>query len=892
MDLNKFTRKSREAIEEAQRLLNQKNQQQLDTLHIFYTLLKDETSIVVTILEKFGIDIPALRQRLLKEIERIPSFYGDQPFGQVYITPELNRVLNRAYEEAKKMQDEYISVEHILLALVDVPSKARDILNEIWQLQVSYTAFTEDVQPPTYENILKVLKQIRGSHKVTDPEPESQYQALQTYGKNLTKLAREGKLDPVIGRENEIRRVMEVLVRRKKNNPVLIGEAGVGKTAIVEGLAQRIISGDVPQVLKEKEIIQLDLPLLVAGTKYRGEFEKRLKAVLKEIEEAEGRIILFIDELHTLVGAGAAEGAIDASNILKPALARGEIHAIGATTLKEYQKYIEKDPAFERRFQPIYVKEPSIEDTISILRGIKEKYELHHGVKIQDRALISAAELSARYISDRFLPDKAIDLIDEACSSLRLEIDSLPERIEELKRKILKLEIERKALQKEQDEESKRIFQKITKELSSLKEEYNKQYSLWLQEKENLQKIQKLKEELERLNFEAELYQRKADFDKVAEIKYLKIPKLEKELKEAEKKLKKNQEKYPILKQEITEEDIARIVSRMTGIPVSKMLEDEREKLLKMESYISKRIVDQNYAIKVISNAIRRNRAGLTPPNRPIGTFIFVGPTGVGKTELVKALAEFLFNDENAIIRIDMSEYMERHSVAKLIGAPPGYVGYEEGGLLTERVRRRPYSIVLFDEIEKAHPEVFNLFLQILDEGRLTDAKGRTVNFKNTIIIMTSNLGNDVIRNYKPIGFETEDKDHQIKERYQVMKEAVEAKIKEFFKPEFLNRIDEIVVFNYLSKEDLKKIVELEIKRVASEIQRKGIKIEVTESLKEHLAKEGFSPEYGARPLKRLIQKEILDKLALKLISQDLKKGQKVLIDFSQSQKEVEIVKK
>lgn len=887
MDLNRFTTKSREAIEEAQRLLQQKNQQQLDVLHLFYVLLKDETSIVVTILEKFGFDIPTLRDKLYQELERVPVFYGEYSFGQVYITPELNRVLNRAMDESKKMQDEFISVEHILLAIVDTPSRAREIMYELWQLQMSYTSQSEERPIPNYENVLKILKEIRGSHRVTDPEPETSYQALQTYGKNLTQLARSGQLDPVIGRENEIRRVMEILVRRKKNNPVLIGEAGVGKTAIVEGLAQRIAMKECPQLLRDKEIVQLDLPLLIAGTKYRGEFEKRLKAVIKEIEESKGKVILFIDELHTIVGAGAAEGAVDASNILKPPLARGDIHAIGATTLKEYQRYIEKDPAFERRFQSIYIKQPTIEDTVSILRGLKEKYELHHGVRIQDKALVAAAELASRYIQDRFLPDKAIDLIDEASSSLRLDIDSSPEDIENLRRELLKYEIEKKALEKETDKESKERMKKVVAKLNELKEEYNKRYAIWDQERTNVTKIHDLKKEIEKLNLEADINQRAGNFEKVAEIRYLKIPRLEKELANATKDLKKSQKKNPILKQEITEEDVAKIVSRITGIPVAKMLEDEKNKLLRMEKEIAKRIVDQKEAVKTISNAIRRNRAGLTPSNRPLGTFMFIGPTGVGKTELVKALAEFMFNDENALIRVDMSEYMERHSVSKLVGAPPGYVGFEEGGYLTEQVRRRPYSIILFDEIEKAAPDVFNLFLQIFDEGRLTDSKGRTVNFKNTIIIMTSNLGNDVIKEFKPIGFSPEHQQPTDKERYMLMKEGIQAKIKEFFKPEFINRIDEIVVFNYLSKEDLKQIVELEIKKIEKDLTKKGITINVSDALKEHLAQEGFSPEYGARPLKRLIQKEILDKLAIKLIEDKIKKGEKVLLDFSQDRKEV-----
>ncbi|MFQ6049897.1 MAG: ATP-dependent Clp protease ATP-binding subunit, partial [Candidatus Paceibacterales bacterium] len=723
--------------------------------------------------------------------------------------------------------------------------------------------------------VLKELAKIRGGQRVTDPEPESKYQVIEKYARNLTSLARKGKLDPVIGRENEIRRLMQILSRRRKNNPVLIGEAGVGKTAIVEGLAQRIVAGQVPESLKGKEIIGLDLGALVAGTKYRGEFESRVKAILKEIKRAGGRYLLFIDELHTLVGAGAAEGAIDASNLLKPALARGELKAVGATTLKEYQKYIERDPALERRFQPIYVTEPTIEDTVSILRGIKEKYDLHHGVKIKDSALISCAQLAARYISDRFLPDKAVDLMDEAMSSLRLEIESEPTELEQLRKEIEKLEIESRAIKSEKGSQKKQRV--ISRQLSDLKEKAKALETKWQTEKELISKIKNLKKEIEDAKFEAEKGIAKANLQKVAEIKYGKIPNLLKELKSAERKLTRIQKRHPLLKGEVSEEDVAKVVSRWTGIPVTRLLEEEAKKLEKTEKIISKRVVGQKEVILAISNAIRRARAGISEENRPLGSFMFLGPTGVGKTETAKALAEFLFNDENAMIRLDMSEYMERHTVSKMIGSPPGYVGYEEGGQLTEKIRRRPYSVILLDEIEKAHPEVFNILLQILEDGRLTDAKGRVASFKNAILIMTSNVGSDIIAKEASLGFVGGDEKLSQKE---ALRKKVIAALKESFRPEFLNRVDEIIIFNYLGRPEIKKIVDLELQKVANRLSQKGIKIKVSEPAKEIIAKRGFDPNLGARPLKRVIQKQVLDPLASKIVSGDIKEGERIVVDF------------
>ncbi len=884
MDFENLTTKSRQALMRAQELAREFGHPQVDTIHLLLALVQDKESIVVTILNRLGVDEVKLQEILTNSLRVLPRLVTNVPWGQAYLSQNMARVLEKAMAEAKKLGDEYISVEHLLLALIEEKGMVQDAIQRARILDIG-----DKKSEVNHEEILKILKEVRGATRVTDTDPESQYQALKNYGRDLTQLAREGKLDPIIGREEEIRRVMQVLARRKKNNPVLIGEAGVGKTAIVEGLAQRIVSHDVPDILKDKRIVALDLGAMVAGTKFRGEFEKRLKALLSEIKNSGGSVILFIDEMHTLVGAGQAEGALDASNMLKPALARGELHAIGATTLKEYQKYIEKDPALERRFQQVYVKEPSIEDTIAILRGIKEKYEVHHGIHITDKALVAAAQLSSRYITDRFLPDKAVDLMDEAASSLRMEIDSMPEEIDILKRELMRLEIEKKALMKEKDAESKKRLRKVKKEISELKEKNNQLIAKWKAEKALITKIGELKKEIDHLKAEADIAERASDLEKVAEIKYSSIPQKQKELRQKEAELRRMQKGRAILKREVGEEEIAKVVSRWTGIPVHKMLQDEKKKLLQMEKALSRRIVNQKRAIKAVADAIRRSRADVTPPNRPIGTFIFVGPTGVGKTELVKALADFIFNDEHALVRIDMSEYMEKHSTARLVGSPPGYVGYEEGGQLTEKIRHRPYSVVLFDEIEKAHPEIFNLFLQILDEGRLTDAKGRTVDFKNTIIIMTSNIGNDVIRDYAPIGFDVHSKkEEKEKEDYEVMKQKVLGEIRKKFKPEFLNRIDEIIVFEYLGKKELEKIVQLEIKKTAQQLAQKGIKLVISAEARKFLAEKGFDPDYGARPLKRAIQTYILNKIAELIIAETIQKGDKIKVEMKNGKIDIE----
>jgi len=859
--MTNFTIKAQEAIQEAHNIAIEREQQQVDTPHLMLALINQEGGVVSAILKKLEVDIKKLKEKLNRFLDYLPKARIGGGVAEVYITPLLQKAILQATREALRLKDEYVSTEHLLLGLLQIHSIVQDTLKEFGV---------------NYEKVLKVLKDVRGTERVTGPEPEVQYQALEKYTTNLTEAARQGKLDPIIGRDEEIRRLIQVLSRRKKNNPVLIGEAGVGKTAIVEGLAQRIVAQDVPDSLKGRELISLDLGGMVAGTKFRGEFENRLKAVLREIKRA-GNYILFIDELHTLVGAGGAEGAIDASNMLKPALARGELHCIGATTLKEYQKYIEKDPALERRFQPIYVNEPTIEDSIAILRGIKEKYEIHHGIKITDRALIAAVKLSARYINDRFLPDKAIDLMDEAASALRMEIESQPEELDILKRKIRQLEIEKTALKK--DKENAEQIKKINRELANLKEKAKDLEIRWKTEKEIITSIKKMKEELDKLKQDAEIAGREANLQKVAELKYGKIPELEKKIKMAQKRLEKIQKDQRILKQEVTEEDIAKVVSRWTGIPVSKMLEEETKKLARMEEELHKRLVDQDEAVKAVSDAIRRSRAGISEENKPIGSFIFLGPTGVGKTELAKALAEFIFNNENALVRLDMSEYMERHTVSKIIGSPPGYVGYEEGGQLTEIIRRRPYSVVLFDEIEKAHPEVFNILLQILDAGRLTDAKGRKVNFKNTIIIMTSNVGSDLIQKYArggTIGFTPEEKETTSEK---TIKEKIYDALREKFKPEFLNRVDEIIIFKSLSKKDVEKIVSLQLEKVKERLKEKKIKVNFTPAAKKLIAERGYNPTYGARPLKRVIQKEILDPLALKIIKGEIKKGETVKID-------------
>ncbi|RLC38882.1 type VI secretion system ATPase TssH [Candidatus Falkowbacteria bacterium] len=863
---NKFTNKSQEAIINAQIIAQDNGQQQIEALHILAALLSQNEGLIRPILEKMKIDPEDVEKLVIDKITKLPKTPTTSAVGAVQGTAEVAMILERAKKEADKIGDEYISTEHLLLSLVGVKSEGQSILVKLGV---------------EYEGILKILKELRGSQKVDSPNPETKYKILEKYTVNLTDQARKKMIDPVIGRDNEIRRIMQVLSRRKKNNPVLIGEAGTGKTAIVEGLAQRIVSGDVPETLKNKELISLDLGSMVAGAKFRGEFEDRLKAVIKEIKSQGSRIILFIDELHTLVGAGASEGSMDASNMLKPALARGELRAIGATTTKEYQKYIERDAALERRFQPIYVCEPSTEDTIAILRGIKEKYEVYHGVRITDDAIVAAAKLSSRYISDRFLPDKAVDLIDEATSALRMEIDSMPEDLDKLKREIKRLEIEKAGLKNDKSSNSK--LRTINKKLAQLKEEANQIELHWKNEKEIIKNITETNKKIDKFKASAEIIENKGDdLAKVAEIKYSRIPTLEKEVKKFENELIEIQKKgQRILKEEIDEEDIAKVVSRWTGIPVTKMLESEIKKLAKAEEELGKRVKGQADAIKSVANAIRRSRAGISEEQKPIGSFLFVGPTGVGKTELAKTLAEFMFNDEVALIRMDMSEFMEKHSVAKLIGSPPGYVGHEEGGQLTEKIRRRPYSVILFDEIEKAHPEVFNILLQILDDGRLTDSKGRVVNFKNSIVIMTSNLGNEVIKSYS-IGF-SDDSDEKEDEEIKIdeMKEKIDKILKENFKLEFLNRIDEIVIFKTLDKTALVKIVDLELSKVEKRLYDKNIKIKIAKKIKKLLADKGYDTTFGARPLKRIIQNLILDELSLDIIEGKIKDGDKVMIDLS-----------
>src|SRR3989339_476002 len=850
MRFDKFTIKAQEAVHEAQELAESKRQQQILAVHLLEVLLTQEQGIVVPLLKKLVIDTNIILDKTMVAVNKLPQISGSGAPGQAYVSAELRDIFNLAWEEASKLKDEYVSTEHLLLSLSGQKStSAGRILNEAGVKK---------------DNIYMALKEIRGSQRVTDQNPEEKYQALERYSKDLVELARRGKLDPVIGRDDEIRRVIQVLSRRTKNNPVLIGEPGVGKTAIVEGLAQRIVNGDIPESLKNKRVMSLDMGALIAGTKYRGEFED----CLKEVCEKEGQIILFIDELHTVVGAGAAEGAVDASNLLKPALARGELRCVGATTLDEYRKHIEKDAALERRFQPVYVGEPSVEDTIAILRGLKERYELHHGVRIKDNAIVAAATLSHRYISDRFLPDKAIDLIDEAASKLRIEIDSMPIELDEIERKIMQLEIEKEALKKEKDTASKQRMEKIEKQLSDLREDSGALRTQWENEKKIIKEIQDINSKIDQARIEEQTAQREGNLGKVAEIRYGLIRECEQKLKQKHNELQDLQKNKPLLNEEVDADDIAMVVSKWTGIPVTRMLEGEKEKLLKMEDLLTERVVGQEEAIKAVSNGIRRARAGLQDPNRPIGTFLFLGPTGVGKTELCKALAAFLFDNENAMVRIDMSEFMEQHSVARLIGAPPGYVGYEEGGRLTEAIRRRPYSVILFDEIEKAHRDVFNILLQVFDDGRLTDGQGRTVDFKNTIIVMTSNIASQWIQDLT--GPENEEE----------LRSSVKQALKEAFRPEFLNRIDETIIFHGLSKELIKQVAVIQLKELQKRLAKHNYRLTVTNRVKEKLTEEGFDPHFGARPLKRTIQQMIENPLSIEILEGRFTEGSEISADM------------
>ncbi|WP_136798136.1 ATP-dependent chaperone ClpB [Desulfosediminicola ganghwensis] len=855
MQFDKFTLKSQEAIQAAQQLARDNGQQEIRPAHVARVILEQKGGVVSSILKKMGVDPSQVLADCISQIEAIPKVSGTGA-GQIYLSNNLQKVLDSAFKIAGSMQDEFVSQEHIFLAIIrnDSDDFAKSLKN----------------RGVTENKFLEALQSIRGDHRVTDPYPEEKYQALEKYGINLTNQAKLGKLDPVIGRDNEIRRIVQVLSRRTKNNPVLIGEPGVGKTAIVEGLAQRIVNGDIPATLKDKQVVTLDLGAMVAGAKYRGEFEDRLKAVLQEVQKKAGAIILFIDEIHTLVGAGAAEGSMDASNMLKPALARGELHCVGATTLDEYRKYIEKDSALERRFQPVIVQEPTVEDTIAILRGIKDKYEVHHGVRIQDSATVAAVTLSNRYITDRFLPDKAIDLIDEAASQLRIEIDSMPTEIDELERKRIKLEIEQEALKKEDDKVSIDRLGEIREKLANLTEQLNGMRGQWSLEKETIQKIRDIKGKIDELHVEEQQAERRGDLSTVAEIRYGRIVQLEKDLENANDQLRSIQSEHMMLKEEVSAEDIATVIAKWTGIPTDKLLEGEKEKLLHAEEELARRVIGQQDAIRAVSNAVRRARAGLQDPDRPLGSFIFLGPTGVGKTELARSLANFLFDSQQAMIRIDMSEFMEKHSVARLIGAPPGYVGYDEGGYLTESVRRRPYSVILLDEIEKAHPDVFNVLLQVLDDGRMTDGKGRTVDFKNTILIMTSNLGSQLIMSMKQ-----ENKDEK------EIANQIETILQSQFKPEFLNRIDETIIFHSLDRENMVQIVDIQLQRLIHRLKEKNISLKIRHSAKEFLVAHGYNPAFGARPLKRSIQRYLEDPLAMELLEGRFSEGDHIFVESS-----------
>jgi len=853
MNFEKFTIKSQEALQKAASIATSNDQQAIEPGHLLQAILETDENVSSYVFKKLNVNESILKTKLEEIVKSYPKVSGQQP----YLSQSANAVLQNAEKELRELKDEFVSIEHLLLALLSTKDKVSSLLKDV--------GFERG-------GLIKAIKELRGGARVTDQNAEAKYKSLERYSKNLNELAKKGKIDPVIGRDEEIRRVLQILSRRTKNNPILIGEPGVGKTAIVEGMAQRIVNGDVPENLKSKILVSLDMGLLVAGAKYKGEFEERLKAVIKEVTDSNGEIILFIDEIHTLIGAGGGEGAMDAANLLKPALARGELHAIGATTLKEYQKHIEKDKALERRFQTVMVDEPNIEDSVSILRGIKDKYELHHGVRIKDDAVISAVELSSRYISDRFLPDKAIDLMDEAAAKLRLEMDSLPEELDELNRKIMQLEIEREAIRREKDKSKE---SSLSKEIADLSAERNSLKAKWDSEKNIIQGIRKEKENIDRLKFEAEQAEKSGDYGKVAEIRYGKIGEAEKRLKDLQVQMKEMQAGHSLLKEEVDSEDIAEVVAKWTGIPVAKMLQSERVKLLHLEAELGKRVAGQEEAIQALSDAVRRSRAGLQDPKRPIGSFIFMGTTGVGKTELSKALAEYLFNDENAIVRIDMSEYQESHSVSRLVGAPPGYVGYDEGGQLTEAVRRKPYSVVLLDEIEKAHPDVFNILLQVLDEGRLTDNKGRTANFKNAIIIMTTNIGSQIIQeNFEKLT------DENYFEVIENTKEEVTALLRKSVRPEFINRIDEIIMFRPLSKKDIRKIVNIQFELVRKRLEESGIKLDISDKALDRLAKLGFDPQFGARPLKRVMQREILNELSKQILSGKVNKDSTIFVDI------------